>query len=134
MTKPDATALLRERIAQLEVQQKRDAELLSEQFYTTLDQLRPANLIKNAVGKLLENTEVTPSIVASVIPGVVNFLARTLLGNWEDNPFKKMLVLGSEILLTAFLTRKVQNVGRYLALLLSSLVGNSSENNTETEL
>jgi len=86
MQKQDHILLLRERILLLEVECGLQNTLLKEQFKTTIESLKPMNVIKGAVTSIIKNNVVDTAIGLSS-----GYLVKKSIVRSSKNPFLKML-------------------------------------------
>ena len=91
MPKITTTAELKEAIRLLEIQQKVEGTLLKEQFKTTYESLKPANLIGNTIKELIKSPQLKGDLLTTALSLGAGYLSKkAVIGN-TSNPIKQLL-------------------------------------------
>ena len=91
MKKITSLVELKESILLLELKQAYEIELLKEQFKITYENLKPINLIKNQIGKLIENSDFKGGILNAGLGIAAGFLSKKAVVGSTHNPIKQLL-------------------------------------------
>jgi hypothetical protein len=91
MKKITNVAELKEQILWLEIKQANEARLLKEQFKTTLEDLRPVNLIKKTFKDLVAAPELKEDLLATTLSMAAGFLTKKIVVGATHNPIKMVL-------------------------------------------
>lgn len=91
MKKITNVAELRESILLLEIKQANEAQLLKEQFKTTVDSLRPVNLIKKSLKELVSAPELKEDLLATTLSMAAGFLTKKIVIGATHNPIKQII-------------------------------------------
>lgn len=83
---------LKDRIEVLENQRDIDLLLLKEELNNTIDNLRPANFIKNALPKLASSA-VTDNLIGSAAGLAAGYVSKKIIIGNTKNPVKQLLGL-----------------------------------------
>lgn len=82
---------LKEAIQQLENKQSNNWLLLKDQFLITSENLRPINLVKNALGELTDIPDLKNKLINTSISMVSGYLSKKLAFENTNNPIKQLL-------------------------------------------
>lgn len=90
MSKHKLSHHLKERIQQLEAQKNEELVGLQEQFQSLIDNVKPANIIKQSIGSIY-NTSLDKNIIITGITSLAaGFLTKKLVVGKSSNAVKKM--------------------------------------------
>lgn len=95
MNNPNSSTLLKQRIAQLEVQQKQEGKELKEQLLATYQSMRLVNVIKSSLREVVESQEIREDLLSLTIiqtQNLVGKLLKKMLNANEETPVKTLLV------------------------------------------
>ena len=81
---------LRASIVLLEAKQAEEGALLKEQFKITYESLKPANLIKNALGELTDSTDFKPDLMGETLSLAIGYLSKKAVVGSSTNPLRKI--------------------------------------------
>lgn len=84
------TDTLKESIALTQYKQAQELKLLKEQFYFTLESLKPVNLIKSAFHKVTSSPDIKGNLVNDAIGLTTGYLSKKVLVGTTRNPIKKL--------------------------------------------
>ncbi len=97
--------VLEQRISYLKDKQENELLQLKAQYDTTLNSLRPVNLIKSSFQDVMD----TPNLKSNLLIGAVglgtNFVSKTLLNENSGHPVKRVIVKVLKFALSNFLKR-----------------------------
>jgi hypothetical protein len=101
---------LRAAIKQLENQEKAQKDKLIEQFHTTQESLRPANILKNSLNKIVKSPDVTENIVNAAAGLGTGLLSKTLLVGKSAGIVKKLLVTALELGVVGLVSKNSESI------------------------
>ena len=81
---------LKASIVLLEAKQAEEGALLKEQFKITYESLKPANLIKNALGELTDSTDFKPDLMGETLSLAIGYLSKKAVVGSSTNPLRKI--------------------------------------------
>lgn len=84
-------AELKNAIQILEVEQLDKGKLLKEQFYTTFESFKPANLVANALKNIEKSPYLIENILGAAMGLVSGFYSNKLIFNPQGNKLKKLI-------------------------------------------
>lgn len=84
-------AELKNSIQSLEVEQADKGQLLKEEFYTTIESFKPANLIANTLNSIEKSPYLIENILGSAVGLVTGFYSNKLIFNAQGNKLKKLI-------------------------------------------
>lgn len=91
MKKITSIAELRESILLLEMKQANEGRLLKEQFKTTYESLKPANLIHNSLRKFTTSPDFKGNLLNATLSLVAGYLSKKAVIGATHNPLKQLL-------------------------------------------
>lgn len=108
----DITSLveLKESIILLEIQQAYEAQLLKEQFKTTYQNLRPANLIKNTFKELVSAPDFKGNLVDTALSIAAGYLSKKVMVGSTINPIKQLLGTVLQIGVTGIVAKNTDGI------------------------
>jgi hypothetical protein len=110
MKKISAIEELRESIFLLESQQANDLQLLQEQFKTTAENLRPANLLKNTFKDLTALPDLKGNLLDTSIGLAAGYLSKKVIVGATHNPIKKLLGAVLQLGVTSFVSKHPEGI------------------------
>lgn len=87
----DASALLKEEIAALEIRQAEEGRLLKEHLVVVYDMLKPINLVKNTFNEIASAVENRKGLVNSLIGVLTGYLTQKLIIGSKPGLIKKLM-------------------------------------------
>ena len=91
MKKITSIAELRESILLLEMKQAYEGRLLKEQFKTTYESLKPANLIHNSLRKFTTSPDFKGNLLNATLSLAAGYLSKKAVIGATHNPLKQLL-------------------------------------------
>ena len=110
MQKITSTADLRKSILVLEIKQANEGQLLKEQFKTTIENLKPVNLIKNTVTELATAPDFKGSLLDTAIGLATGYLSKKIIVGNTHNPIKKLFGVILQIGVTNIVSKNADGV------------------------
>jgi len=96
---------LREKIAELEIQQKAEGKLLREEVLLTYDNLKPANLLRNMAKDLVSTDSLKKDLVETAAGLASGFITRKLITRNTRNPALKLVGLTIQMGIAALVSK-----------------------------
>lgn len=115
MKKSNHTETLKEAIQLLKLKQDQDLLELKDQYFYTYESLKPANLIKTAIGHLAHSSEFKANVLSNVVGLATGYLSKKILIGSTHSPVKRIL-------------------GTLLQFVITTAVSKQTEKTIETEL
>ncbi len=82
---------LQERIAFLKVKQANDLSDLKYQYNTTVESLKPMNLLKSASLEIISIPNLKSNVIGGVLGFGLNYVSKKFLNGNSTNPLKRVL-------------------------------------------
>ncbi len=82
---------LQERIAFLKVKQANDLSELKYQYNTTVESLKPMNLLKSASLEIISIPNLKSNVIGGVLGFGLNYVLKNFLNENSTNPLKRIL-------------------------------------------
>jgi hypothetical protein len=123
MRKIDSETDLRDAILQLEIQRARDGEILKEQFFLTVDSVRPINLIKNTFKEAIASRDLKYDIVNTSVGLTAGYLSKIVFTSVLKTPLTKLLGTALMFGITNLVARNpetVKSLGKGLLKMIRS--------------
>ncbi len=117
---------LKERIQVLENQRDIDLMLLKEELNHTIDSLRPANLIKNALPKL-SSTAVTDNLISSAAGLAAGYVSKKIIIGKTKNPVKQFLGLVFQFAIAGVVVKNANLIKAAGSFLIKSIFKKSND-------
>ena len=115
MKKINHTSTLKEAIELLKRKQEHELIELKDQYFYTYESLKPANLIKTAIGHLAHSSEFKANVLSNVVGLATGYLSKKVLIGSTQSPVKRIL-------------------GTLLQFVITTAVSKRTEKTIETEL
>lgn len=109
-------------IDKLKLKEKIQKELLVENFHTTYEGFKPANLIKKSIFKLLHMPEVKQNLVNTTVGLGAGLLSKKILIGKSSNFFKRMLGMAIEFGVAGLITKNSEAIKSKGIKILNNLV------------
>ena len=106
---------LNSRIYELEIKQAEEAKLLKEQFYITVEGLRPANLLKSSFKDVATSPFLIDSVLSTAVGLGTGYLTRRIVIGASAGIFKKIFGYLIQIGITNYAathTESVKSIGQ----------------------
>jgi hypothetical protein len=91
MKKINSETGLQDAILLLESKQADEGKILREQFYLTLDSLKPVNLIKSTFKEAVASKELTDNILNSSLGLAAGFISKLIFQGLTKSPVKRLV-------------------------------------------
>lgn len=85
------SAGLKSAIQRLEYRQIQNGQRLEEDFFVAIERLKPANLLKNAMGNIVATPNLVDNIIGGALGLVSGYLTKKLTIGGSGNIIKKLL-------------------------------------------
>lgn len=121
MTKVDSIEQLKQRIAVLTIQQANDERLLKEQFKTSFDAIKPANLIKNTFHELSQSPDFKDDLLNTAMGIASGYVSKKLLVGDSQNPIKQILGMLLQVVITGIVSKNADGIKSIVTLLIDKL-------------
>jgi hypothetical protein len=102
--------LLEEKIAFLRYKQSDELLELKNQYYTTVESLKPLNLIKSATQEIISMPNLKSSLVNGAIGFGLNYVSNNFLNENATNPIKRVLGKVLKFTLKNFVGKKSKKI------------------------
>ncbi|MES2380671.1 MAG: hypothetical protein V4538_06505 [Bacteroidota bacterium] len=121
MAKIDSIEQLKQRIALLTIQQANDERLLKEQFKTSFDALKPANLIKNTFRELSQEPDFKDDLLSAAMGIASGYISKKLAVGNSHNPIKQVLGMLLQVAITSLVSKNADGIKSTIMLLIKKL-------------
>ncbi|MES2727231.1 MAG: hypothetical protein V4643_09030 [Bacteroidota bacterium] len=121
MAKVDSIEQLKQRIALLTIQQANDERLLKEQFKTSFDALKPANLIKNTFRELSQEPDFKDDLLSAAMGIASGYISKKLAVGNSHNPIKQVLGMLLQVAITSLVSKNADGIKSTIMLLIKKL-------------
>lgn len=101
---------LKESIILLEIQQSHEGQLVKEQFKTTYQNLRPANLIKNTFKDLVSAPDFKGNLVDTALSVAAGYISKKVMIGSTINPIKQLLGTILQIGVTGIVSKNTDGI------------------------
>lgn len=105
-----STIGLKYAIEQLEYKHAGNAQRLETDFVIVIESLKPANLIKNALGNLTETSDVMDNILSGAVGLASGYLTRKITAGTSGNIVKKLIGTILQFGVTSVVARHPQTI------------------------
>ena len=113
----NSIAELKNSIQLLEVEQAEKGKLLKEEFYQTIESLKPANLVASALNSIEKSPFLLENILGAVMGLVTGFYSNKLIFNAQGNKLKKLIGVVLQFGVTNLVARNqgaVRSIGQVI--------------------
>lgn len=110
-------AELKNSIRSLEVEQAEKGKLLKEEFYATVERLKPANLVANALNGIEKSPYLIENILGATMGLVTSFYSNKLIFSARGNKLKKLVGIILQVGVTNLVARNkgtVRSIGQVI--------------------
>ena len=118
---------LQEQITRLEFRKANEAIELKQEFKSSLDHLRPINLLKNSIKDISSASDFKDGFLNSTLGLGLGFLTKKALIGTSHNPIKQILGTLLQVGITAVATKNGEGIKTGFSKLLSLFSRNSSK-------
>lgn len=117
MQKITSHSRLKDAIRLLEDRQAFQGQILKEQVYSTIEALKPGNILKNTISNLVSTPNLVDSVLSTAIGLGTGYLSKKIIVGTSGNIFRKFIGSAFQLGVTAFIAqhpRAVKSVGRFI--------------------
>ena len=104
------TSDLQAAIALLEVDASVKKRILTEQYHTTCESLKPVNIIKNAYHKIVDSGDLADKIIGTGVGFGAGVLSKKILIGKSTNIFKRLLGTVIELAVTKVVSQNTKGI------------------------
>ena len=119
MAKADSIEQLKQRIAELTIQQAHDGRLLKEQFHASIEALKPANLIKNTFNELKEEPDFKDDLLSAAMGIASGYISKKLVVGNSHNPVKQILGMLLQVAITSLVSKNGDSIKSTIMMLIN---------------
>jgi len=127
MEKITTVAGLKSAIQDLECRQSCEWVLLKEQFHATCDSLKPVNIIKSKLEKMILAPRTKTSILNSSIGFAAGLIVKTIVIGKTRNSFKKLLGVIVEMIVASKVTKNADEIKAIGNIILKKIINHPSD-------
>lgn len=114
---------LKAAIAKLELQRTEEGQIVKQQFMRIQDDLRPANLLKNAFKDLVTSPELKYGVIDVSIGVAAGSLAKKAIIGDSQNSMRELLASAAESFVTKEVTKNAERIRSWGHTLLEKFIG-----------
>lgn len=118
MAKQNAVSALKESIRLVEIRQAEEGRMLKEQFRTTIESLKPINLIKNSIRDLASSVNVKDNLYETIFSIVSGYLTRKFLVSSKSSTFMKIAGVMMQFGVTNLLAKNSDEIRYFFSNLI----------------
>lgn len=122
------SAGLKNAIQRLEYRQIENGQRLEEDFFVVIERLKPANLIKNAMGNIVATPNLVDNIIGGALGLVSGYLTKKLAIGGSGNIIKKLLGTILQFGVTSVVAKHPGTITAIGQFLLKKLVRKKDQN------
>ena len=124
------SAELKNAIQRLEYRQIENGQRLEEDFFVVIESLKPSNLIRNAMGNIVETPNLVDNIIGGALGLVSGYLTKKLAIGGSGNIIKKLLGTILQFGVTSFVAQPPRTIAAVGQFLLKKII-RKKERNTQ---
>ena len=106
MKKINQTVILKETILLMKMKQADELIQLKEQYFYTIESLKPLNLIKKTFGLVATSPEIKGNILSNFLGMTTGYLTKKVLLGGTHNPIKRILGTILQFAVTNIVTKQ----------------------------
>ncbi len=122
MAKVDSIEQLKQRIAELTIQQANDGRLLKEQFNASVEALKPANLIKNTFHELSQEADFKDDLLSAAMGIASGYISKKLVVGNSHNPIKQILGMILQVAITSLVSKNADGIKSTIMQLINKFI------------
>lgn len=111
----------------LEIKQANEKRLVKEEFKTTLENLRPATLLKNALKKVIAAPDLKVKLVDSVLSMAGGYLSKKIIVGNTHNPLKQIFGTLLQLGVTSVVSKNADTIKSVGGSLIKSIFSKKTE-------
>jgi hypothetical protein len=127
MAKQNSTEILKERIKLLEIRQTEEGNILKAQFEFTCENLKPVNLLKNAVKEFASSAELRETILESSAILISGVISKKIMDSTKGGPLIRLLTSLLQLGATGLIRQYNSRVQDFVMGLVDRLLRNHKE-------
>ena len=124
------SAELKNAIQRLEYRQIENGQRLEEDFFVVIESLKPSNLIRNAMGNIVESPNLVTNILGGALGLVSGYLTKKLAIGGSGNIIKKLLGTILQFGVTSVVAQHPRTIAAVGQFLLKKII-RKKERNTQ---
>lgn len=124
------SAGLKNAIQRLEYRQIENGQRLEEDFFVVIESLKPSNLIRNAMGNIVETPNLVDNIIGGALGLVSGYLTKKLAIGGSGNIIKKLLGTILQFGVTSVVAQHPRTIAAIGQFLLKKII-RKKERNTQ---
>ncbi|SRR3989339_816191 len=124
------SAELKNAIQRLEYRQIENGQRLEEDFFVVIESLKPSNLIRNAMGNIVETPNLVDNIIGGALGLVSGYLTKKLAIGGSGNIIKKLLGTILQFGVTSVVAQHPRTIAAVGQFLLKKII-RKKERNTQ---
>lgn len=110
MPKSKSAILLDQKRALLQIKKQNDLVILKNQLNTTLDDLKPVNLLKNTFSNFKNDADLKNSLLQTSLGIMGGYLSKKWLFGSSGGVFKKIAGSITQFVVTNYITKKAEEI------------------------
>lgn len=122
MNKPDPVLLLKELIRTKEVEQQLEEKIVREQFQRTYESLKPLNLIKTTLRKIVSSPDLKGDLGSTAMGLVSGFIAKKAITFGSSNPLVKIGATIAQMIVAGKVTQNADEIKAIGAIILNKIM------------
>jgi hypothetical protein len=131
MAKQNSTKKLKEKIRLLEIRQAEEGKMLKAQFETTVESLKPVNLLKNAALEFSSSAELRETVLESSAIVVAGFVSKKIMDSTKGGPLIKLLTSLLQLGTTGLISKYSVPIQDFVLGLVDRFINKTREGKTE---
>jgi hypothetical protein len=112
-----ASAVLKDTIQLLETEQAFEKQMLKEQFYSTYERLKPANLLRSTLQDFTSAPYLIDHILSTAVGLATGYLSKKIVVGTSGNIIRKLLGILMQVGVTNTISQhpdKVKSIGQFV--------------------
>jgi len=122
-----AAEALKKSITRLEIRQIEEGRLLSEQFKTTFESLKPANILRKMITDIAAPSDLKENMIQTVTGLLSGYISRKMLVRSSKNPLLRLTGIIVQYGVTNFVSKNSESIITLGTYYFNKLI-NSSKN------
>jgi hypothetical protein len=122
MEKQHTAESIKRMIAELEIRQKKEGQLLKEELEFTISNLRPVNIVKSLLKEFYSSENVLDELISTAISVTSGFVTKKIVVGKSKNQLLKLFGLVLQFGMTTMISKKFnalkENISNFVARFL----------------
>ncbi|WP_130733571.1 hypothetical protein [Flavobacterium sp. J27] len=110
MRRVNENQLLDEKIRLLKIKHEHDFEILRAQYHTTIDSMKPVNIIKETIHDFKASKEIKNSLLETTLGIAGGFITRKMMVGKSASLFKKLSATVAQYFVSNFIKNKAEEM------------------------